>query len=146
MIEHVWSILCSRSVIDRDSNVISLHEVVEKISLAGPAVPPPEGATIPLQAELVSFWSRQDVTAPARAEGRFRFIGPGGREIDQQEFQIDLTVYHRLRHRARILGLKFYQPGLHHFVVEVATDAQQWSQVARVPLDIEIRNEPHPEA
>ena len=40
MIEHAWSVLCTRSVTDRESNNISLFEVIEQISTVGPAPPP----------------------------------------------------------------------------------------------------------
>jgi hypothetical protein len=61
MIDHVWTILCSRAVIDRDTNNMSLLEVIEQLTL-GDASPPVEGEGLaPIQLELVTLWTRREM-------------------------------------------------------------------------------------
>ncbi len=37
MAEHVWSVICRKGVQDKETNIISLHEVTEKITARLPA-------------------------------------------------------------------------------------------------------------
>ncbi len=34
MIDHVWTVICSRAVIDADSNILSLQSIIEQIEIS----------------------------------------------------------------------------------------------------------------
>ena len=53
MIHHVWTVLCSRALIDRDSNNISIHNVLEQLNIAAP--PQPDLA-LNIHFEILSLW------------------------------------------------------------------------------------------
>lgn len=58
MIHHAWTVLCARSLIDRDTNNISL-DVLEQLNVQIP--PPLQGAggfVLPARLEVVSLWFR----------------------------------------------------------------------------------------
>ncbi|MFB6212469.1 MAG: hypothetical protein ABEI53_01470, partial [Candidatus Magasanikbacteria bacterium] len=63
---HIWSVLCNKTLVDQDTNNISLIDVVEKIDLAGPLEEIEEvtegnkKAEIGVDFQLVSFWFRAD--------------------------------------------------------------------------------------
>ena len=78
MIDHVWTILCSRAVIDRDTNNMSLLEVIEQLTL-GDASPPVEGEGLaPIQLELVTLWTRRRDDESESGRARIRFYRPSG--------------------------------------------------------------------
>ena len=64
MVEHVWTVLCQKAPIDRDTNDLSLHSVLEEITLLEE---PPEvsskGNVVmigPLPMTVVSLWARSE--------------------------------------------------------------------------------------
>src|SRR6266496_2777341 len=102
MIEHAWSVLCSKSTIDAETNNISLIEVLEQISIAtGPPAAGTEGL-IPLRVELVTLWMRAQPDQPGHGRGRVSFVRPSGTMTESiQEFDIPLQTTQRMRHRQR---------------------------------------------
>src|SRR5882724_6999464 len=95
MIEHVWSVLCRSSTIDRQTNNISLLEVVEAIRIEWRGFP-----TVSLTPmKIVSLWTRDTVNTPARGQARVYVTSPGGHNSLHQVQEIDLRQYRRVRVR-----------------------------------------------
>jgi hypothetical protein len=135
MIDHVWSVLCSRSVIDSSSNNISLIEVLEQLSIRRMPPGADEEGVVPIQCELVTLWARADEEEPATGRGRITLVRPSGLAMPSQEFEIDLTRVQRTRHRARMNGVPVSEAGRYTFRIEFSTaDGDTWDEVARVPL------------
>ena len=133
MIAHAWSVLAERSLIDRDTNNISL-DVLERIALSDP-LPAEQVLLIPFRFEIVSFWYRRDMQVPARGTARIRHLGSNDDQLSQDEIDLDLFTYPRLRTRIGFLGLPVTSIGIHFFVVDLR-DGETWIEVARVPLEI----------
>jgi hypothetical protein len=138
MIDHVWTVLCTQSITDRESNNLTLLNVIEQINVLGP-VPGP----IPIQLELVTLWVRSEPDRPTRGRGRVRVVAPGGTQLAENEYEIDLTQFERIRNQGRIQGVPFSGPGRYLFVVSLQQeDEQDWQDVARVPLQIVVQTPP----
>ena len=133
MIDHVWSILCSQAVIDIDSNNISIHNVIEQILIK--AVPARSGI-LPIHLELVSFWTRANVDAPAKGKSRVNFVSPSEKATQLVAPEIDLSTTERSRNRVKIDGIQVEESGRHYFRVEVREDNDKWREVASIPLTI----------
>ncbi len=132
MIEHVWSVLCLRSVIDKESNNITLYEVVEQIRGGGALK---DGVAL-IQLELVTLWSRSDSTQPTQGRARVQLIAPDGKEHPEvQVYNVDLTSSPRVRQRLRMGGIPIRGTGNYIYQVEVEKDSD-WDVVARIPLDV----------
>lgn len=136
MIRHVWSVLCNRSSIDRETNNISLFEILEQLTIHGwDGQPGVLGGSL----ELVSLWSRIELDRPGRGEARLLLLTPAGNTPISQSYSIDLREYHRLRNRHRMSGIPIEGPGLYIFVVEFRQqDQEQWIEAARVPLEVRV--------
>ncbi|MFC2042656.1 hypothetical protein ACFLUA_00685 [Chloroflexota bacterium] len=52
MIEHVWTVVCRQAVIDKESNTMSLQEVLENIEII---VEPEEGKIVPMLFDVASL-------------------------------------------------------------------------------------------
>jgi hypothetical protein len=134
MIDHVWTVLCSRSVIDSERNNISLLDVIEQINVVGPAASP---GNVLLQSELVSLWARSEPKTPASGQGRARLVGPDGKQLTQTLFPIDLSAFERLRTRAAITVLPIYGSGRYWVVVDLRENGEEvWKEVAKVPVNV----------
>ena len=55
MIDHIWTVLCSRSVVDERSKNVSIQNAIEQLTATGEPVP---GQLIPMQLEVVSLRKR----------------------------------------------------------------------------------------
>ena len=143
MAEHVWSVLCRKGVQDRETNLISLLEVPEKITARGMLDLEEEIAAgrtlLPVQLELVSWWVRSDFRQEEESAGRFLMIAPDHQEVGRLDFPIDLTGSHTGRRTiAKVTRLPIDKgTGLFWSVVELQR-GEGWTAVARIPLELEI--------
>jgi len=75
-IEHIWSVLCSNSSVDIDTNSLSIFNVVEQLNIqsipkvvslhnnnSSPKEAGQESSVIPVTFEIVSLFQRQDPEA-----------------------------------------------------------------------------------
>ncbi|MBU0510519.1 MAG: hypothetical protein KKD28_11085 [Chloroflexi bacterium] len=134
MITHIWTVLCSRAVIDRDSNNCSLQNVIEQLNIK--KKPEPE-AMLVIAFDVVTLWSRTNPGVPGRGRERLTFLSPSGTELGSFEISIDLSNTKRFRSQVRFEGLPVREPGLYSFRVDLQNDSEtEWYQVAAIPLEI----------
>lgn len=89
MICHVWSVLCSKISVDRETNSISLFEILENVEFTTPtALTFP--AKVPFEATLVNSWARQDPNGPVEGEMRVRLLAPSGDQLGTHCVSINL--------------------------------------------------------
>lgn len=139
MILHVWTILCSRSVIDIDSKNISIQNVIEQLSI--PGSPSPDGK-IAIPMELVSFWTRAELGNGIMGEARVSFLQPSGQESELLVYPIDLSEAPRARVRVQIAMISVPEPGRYQFCVEYRlSDTELWQQATQIPLDVNFQPE-----
>ena len=144
MIDHVWSVVCGRSSTDRETNNISLFDVIEQLNVLGPLPPPQPGATaaIPIAFELVSVWSRANPEEGEDSTGRVRLLGPNGNQLFENTFPVSLIDYPRMRTQLRTMGFPLVGTGRYTFVVEIQRANSQWESVARIPVQLESVAQP----
>lgn len=138
--QHIWTVLCRRCLVDNRSNVASLIEVVEQISLKpGPEMTEGgEGGIAPLSSELVTLWGRSELAQPEHGQVRTRFLRPDGTQVgDTTEYDVDLTSHPRGRHIIGILALPIQEAGRHVFAIDLHRDGE-WVEAARIPLQVLI--------
>jgi hypothetical protein len=135
MIEHIWSVLCSRSVIDSETNNVSIQDVIEHIIINAE---PTENGFLPFPLELITLWGRKELDKPAIGTERVAFVTPSGKSSIISESKIDLSKVERHRHRVRLPGLPLSEGGRYYFKVEL-TDGDQDHEVAAIPLVIQFQ-------
>jgi len=135
MIDNVWAVLCSKTIIEQETNNISLITVIEHITVPKAQ----EGVSIAVPLELATLWERRDPDLPASGHARISLELPGGKApvVAQGEFPVDLSSYRRLRGLFLIHDLPVPAAGTYYFRVELREENEDnWRQVARVPLEI----------
>jgi len=143
LIAHIWTVLCSGTAIDSETNNISLFGVMEQLQLFGARRPVQGTVLVPTPMELVSLWERADWTVPARGTARIVVEFPDGHQNDPFDMDIDLSNATRHRGRVRFPAIPFRAPGVMRFVVSFRLEGRdEWTRVARVPLQVEVSETP----
>lgn len=136
---HIWTVACSRAVIDKDSNNVSLQNILEGLTIRDE--PKPKGV-LPIELDVVSFWTRESNSDPETALSRLRFISPSGETLGEFKTTVDLTEYERSRTKITFRGLPLDEEGIYQFRVDhKRSEAGRWRKVAEVPLKVEFRAE-----
>lgn len=134
MIDHVWTVVCSRAVIDRESNNVSLQNVIEQITIRGEPI---LDTVVPIPLDVVTLWVRTNTDMPGQAHTRLTFLSPSGTVLGSLESEVDLSEYERYRARTHFQALPVTEPGRYIFRIELQNEgASKWRQVAIVPLRI----------
>jgi hypothetical protein len=145
MITHIWTVLCSQSIVNENTKNISLIEVLEQLNIVGLAPPAEQENTIPITFDVVSLWSREADNQPSRRPARVHFLSPSSALIREFEYEVDLSVYQRIRTVGRINGLPFREAGQYHFIIQLRGEREaEWQEVARIPLQIGIEQPKDP--
>jgi len=142
MIRHIWSVLCSKAVVDRDSNNVSLFEVLEAVQITtGAALEFP--ANVPFDGTLVTLWAREQPNVPVTAEMRIRILGPADQDLGSFSATIGLQNNPRFRNVARMSGLRCGGSGVHQFEVSWRlNDTDTWHSVASIPIELTFAVDP----
>jgi len=139
MAEHVWSVLCSRSVIDKETHQASLFDVVESLTVTlREPLPAKTKAVIPFRMNLVSFWTRSEGGKQEKTTCRVKIIAPNGEILSDTETTIDLSVHSRFRSTLTLEAFPLSGPGIFRFTV-LLKDGTRWREVARIPVEIVLK-------
>lgn len=138
MIEHAWTLACTKSIVDAQTNNMSITEVLEQVNVEGPVQFP---TIAPMQADVVSVWYRSNPDRGTRGSGRLTFVGPDRNPVGPaHDFAIDLTGYYRARTVTRLAGLPLTGAGIYAFKVEMRADVNgAWREVASVPINVTVQ-------
>lgn len=139
-VQLVWSVFCSSSAIDRDTNQVSLFDVIEKISGQLPDSLPEEGRVlpIPLHCQLVSLWERRTLGVPCSEETQVRLAAPSGQTVLSSKHQVDLTQFERRRLRFNLAGFPYVGNGRYRFIIEWLPSGAEPVQVGDVPVEVQV--------
>jgi hypothetical protein len=139
MINHIWSVLCESSILDQDTKLISMINVLEELTI--PDEPAPDKG-LQIVVSLVTLWVRSEINTPSQGFARYNFTSPSGNVLQSLEQPIDLTRYERLRSRGQFAGLKLPESGQYLFNIEFRENEQEeWQKVAAIPLKVNFKKE-----
>ena len=141
--QRIWSVICSKSIIDKDTNVISLIESLERVLFSTQE----DVKVLGLSFHVVSFWVRSRPDEPERALSRVVVQSPEGELLldDTPELEINLVDHQRFRTVMRFQVLPYAGNGIYQFIIQSrASEADEWKDEAAVPLEIVNRYTPEP--
>jgi hypothetical protein len=135
MIDHVWTVVCSRAVIDETSKNISIQNVIERFTVEGDPKP---DSFIAIPFDVITLWARSDFASPARGRGRTVLLSPAGIQLGSHEFDLDMSGnYRRYRARLHFNGLPANQAGRYVFRVDLLKEGEnEWRTVATIPVEV----------
>lgn len=143
-IKHIWSVLCKESVINQDDNNISIHGVLEQLSVFLSPIKEtgklPEKFGIPMNYEIVSMWQRNKEIESAKAEIEYIFVDSENRELLKTTQMIEIPkTSRRFRSRMKITGMPLAKEGDYVFKVKIKEEeSDAFRLVAELPLEVKI--------
>ena len=147
-IKHHWTILCGSSSVDRQTNNISLFNIIEQLSLnikrenwEKALKEKKEGFLARTQFEIVTLWEKEEPEDEISAEVEVRLVDPKGNVLHKQPYQLSFAKQVK-RHRQRLTwsGMKLTQAGVYIFSINIKyPDATQFEEVETVKLLVNIK-------
>lgn len=138
---HIWTVLCQRSSIDYENNLVSLFSCLEELSVVlDPQVAKNKKAVVPAEMQLVSFWTVANTAQENVLEIKGELIDPQGEVLNsyQNKFSVKTGV-ERFRNRTNIQGLPLTIPGRYVFRLwQKSNGEKEMKVVAELPLEVKI--------
>lgn len=147
MIEHIWTILCSRVITSRETNNVSLIEVTEELGLDVGMEGDKESTDrsvipLPFSLILVSLWSRMEDDKPIVGTAKDILLTPSGKTLGEQEFKVNLSDHVRMRTMRNLIHLPIpvKESGKYRFRTELLDEENKtWKAVSNIPLIINTK-------
>lgn len=138
--KHIWTVLCQGTAIDAESNLLSLFNCIEELTLSIDRTKASDSKlVVPVKFQLVSFWIiGNDQSEVLNVEGEL--IDPQGQVLNNfsNTFNIKKGVK-RFRNRTNIDGLTVSVPGEYIFRMKYKPEGEtKYKIVAEVPLTVNI--------
>jgi hypothetical protein len=147
MANHIWTVLCEKSLVDPRNQVMSLIDLTESLSQEGLGQRLEEalrlgkkGTLVDVELQLVSWWYRSDL-GEATLQVRFVLRNPVEKEVFTQPatmvWKKDATT---LKITVNIDRFPVTMLGLHWFVVEQYASTRRkprWVTVTRLPVSFD---------
>lgn len=139
--KHIWTVLCQNSVIDQQTNNLSIHNCIEALSLSLDERYQKEAmVTIPVEFQMVSYWKReQDEVGDLQGDLRMDVLDP--RKIVLSSYAtafIMKSEFNKTRNRWTIQGLQISATGDYTLLVYKKTPSGEYGLIAELPLEVNI--------
>jgi hypothetical protein len=134
--EHIWTILCNSTSVDRDTNMLSIFNILEQIRFSG-EFPLEETQRILLNIpfQVVTLWEPSGDNETEVSKAKLCFISPKGEMLSEEEYDVVFEQSQKFRRIIRMFGIPYVENGTYHFEVRVS-DGITWKAVASTPLEL----------
>ncbi len=140
-IELTWSILCSSSSVDIDTNNLTLSNIIDEITLPDALFSERPANTdrieINFNLQLVSLWSRfEQSTTETDITARIELLDPENKSLTTTEFNFQFPGNKtRMRQRTNIPIIVITKPGIYNFRVSTKSKKElDYIKVYDTPL------------
>ncbi len=147
MADHIWTVLCGKTLVDPDSKVISLIDVVESLAVAGleklleaASQTGSKGALVNGTMKLVSWWLKSDPDEEV-LHLRFAILSPTGQRLHMQLVDApwgENKIFSRVW--INFEQIPVAKPGLCWIIVEQLkvskNNKSRWVAVTKLPLHV----------
>jgi hypothetical protein len=132
--KHIWSIICSLSSIDYESNNVSLLNCLEQLNIQ--PFKDENDKTIPILFEVVSLWRGDD--DEFKGDVLLELFDPNGKKLKDFPFElIKPRGMKRLRTRIKINSMPFTGIGDYIFKLKIKTKGEDYKIVSEIPLEVQ---------
>jgi len=138
--QHIWSVLCQKSSIDFETNLVSLFECIEEVNLVfnNTKNANDDKMMIPVDWQLVSYWTIDDNEKEESLNLKIEFIDPNGNCLNSHENKIDIKKdLKRFRGRMTINGFQVTNSGRYYCRVSKKIN-DSYLLLSELPIDINI--------
>lgn len=136
MAKLAWALMCSKHIIDANSNLTSLIDITENIDIEREEYFEEGKKWIAISARytIVCYLLRSDLNVPEDIVMRMTVVSPTGEKHPQPlEIQIDLSVNDRVRTFINMSNILFIESGSYSYVLEEKIK-NDWVQIGEIPI------------
>lgn len=144
MINHIWSIICKKSVIDSETNNISLYEALESIQVSIKVLDDKsidqELFNIPIEYEIVSLWENKTPEKKVTADVSVEVTTNKGDVLKTFSKKLEMEKnMKRLRSRMRISGMSIPGSDQYSYKIKLKQEGDRdFKLVAELPLEVAL--------
>jgi hypothetical protein len=136
MIRHFWTLLCQSSIINQETNNISLIEVIEQLNIIEEKI----NNQTKMPAEIVSFWVKEDINVDENCKIEFSFIDSDEKVIEK--FSHELVIpkgKDRMRFRLRVMLPLSLKRGYRYLITKAYNNQSKiFEPVGKTPILFEV--------
>jgi len=140
--KHIWSVLCSKSIVDEQTNLISLFDCIEEIQIKRipDKLEKEDKKIVPVNLEITSLWFSESIKIERKLEIKIELRDPDDKIIAPTLSEFTLPEkYKRLRTRIKINKIPFTVSGEYNFDVSFREKGQKkYTNATKIPLTIKI--------
>jgi hypothetical protein len=140
MIEHLWTILCVKAIIEADTGALSLIEIIEDaiITVVGPS---DERIAVPVDWTIVSTWARRQPDQPCKGVARVNVYAPAGEVLNDRpiEVEIDLSAVAKGRTIGKMKAFPLKGSGKYSCEISLKDSKGEWIPVGSYHFNIVIQ-------
>ena len=131
--KHIWTIMCLNTIADKNTNNVSLIEVVDRLVLEG-SLPDvrPLNLPFPLPLHVVSNWWRDDDEDRRQYQARMSLVSPQGKTLKTFETTVNLEDYPRFRATLEMETFPFTGSGIYQLAISYLDD-NRWTPRCQHP-------------
>jgi hypothetical protein len=134
MFNHIWSIICQSSSIDKENNSINLFGCIENINVKRKDT---NNNILPINFNIVSCWIINNPNKKNDLIFKITIVDPSGQVIFEKDQEIITEVgWQRIRNIAKFSGLKINNSG--RYLFKISQKENDFKVVATLPVDINI--------
>ncbi len=138
--KNIWSIICEKSSIDAQTNLLSLFNCIEEVQLMidRKKMSKNDKLVIPFNLQLISFWTIEDDTRENLAEIKIDLVDPKGEVLN--EFSVGLKAKKgekRLRSITNMQGIQITEGGRYYYRI-LQKKGTKFEVASETPLDVNL--------
>lgn len=138
--KNIWTVMCAKAVIDQRSNSLSLHDVIEELTISfnNPEDMKKEEKQIAISFDIVSLWYDEDIKEERKVIYSIEIIDPQG--VKMSDFPIEAIFEknkNRLRSIAHVNGLKMSSEGKYLLKI-ILKEGNKNIEISETPLSVKF--------
>lgn len=133
MIKHLWSVLCTKSIIDSETSNISIIEIIEELTVENFTKP----GLIQIDYEIVTCWFRENARKKEEIEYKINLVTPSGKDKGGPEVKCVFEPgIQRNRSRVILKSFPLEELGLYKFQILEKKSGGKFSEVTFIPITV----------
>ena len=142
-VQHLTTVICESSAVDRDSNKLSIFNVIEEVNVSLDSTQKQlidlnQKKGIPLPFEIVSVWGKLNNADEISTEIKIILHDPDDVVMQELPYKLEIKAVHqRMRIRIKSNGLNITKQGNYYFSI-LLKSGNCFEEVSRVPLVIKM--------
>ena len=140
--KHIWTVVCENSSVDKETNLLSLFNCVEQITLTSNKghLLSKEGIIINVNFQLISFWTIKDKNKDNELDIKLEIIAPNGNSLFSYDNHFKINKGNvKFRNIIKISTLKIIGEG--RYIIKMMCKKNKTGNfeiVSESPLDVKI--------